>query len=564
MKFCLPKQIADHFIENLKDGTLDLEKLSKMNSSEERRAYLAEFVGNAPSKEVTALFESKLLQKNQEAGMISFIKEVGNLRPTVEKDLISRINKLGKVLTPEEKSAFLQDFVSKKLGTETSFEDAKVISELSKAFQDAKANPNSGEAYGAAKVKLSNFMNDLRIQNEKVSLKETLGNFKTNPLGSTTKQLSNLAGFAKGIKASLDNSAIFRQGWKTLFTNPDIWAKNALQSFKDIAGQIKAGASDNTILDGVKAEIESRVNGRSGLYQKMGLDIGNLEEAFPTSLPEKIPLFGRLYKASETAYTGFLYRMRADIADKMIDKAVASGVDLSVPLQAKSIGTLINSLTGRGNLGSLERVGKQINTIFFSPKMLKSSFDFLTLHSADSMSGFARKQAAINLAKVLSGITTILGTAYALNPKSVETDPRSADFGKIKIGDTRFDVSGGMSSLITLAMREITQSSKSSTTHQVTKLNSGKFGSQTGMDVLTNFTENKLAPMASVMKDLINQKDFNGNKPTVAGETANLVVPLGFQNAWEVLHDPKGANAAATIIADGLGINTNTYSLKKK
>ncbi len=563
MKFCLPKAIADHFIENLKDGTLDLEKLSKMGSSEERRAYIAEFVGNAPSKEVTALFESKLLQKNQEAGMISFIKEVAGLRPTVEKDLISRINKLGRVLTPEEKSAFLQDFVSKKLGTETSFEDAKTISDLSKAFQEAKANPNSGETYGATKVALSNFMNDLKIANEKVGIKQTLGNFKSNPVGTATQQISNLAGFAKGIKASLDDSAIFRQGWKTLFTNPKQWAEEATNSFTNIYKVLSGKASAKELLDAGIAHIQSMPLARDGTFDRMGLDIGNLEESFPTSLPEKIPGFGRLYSASETAYKLFLYNMRAKIANQMVEKAVSSGVDMSIPLQAKSIGTLVNSLTGRGNLGSLERVGKQINTIFFSPKMLKSSFDFLTLHAADEMSGFARKQAAVNLAKVLSGITTILGTAYALDPKSVETDPRSADFGKIRVGDTRFDVSGGMSSLVTLAMREITQSSKSSTTHKVTPLNSGKFGSQTGMDVLVNFGENKLAPMAALMKDLVNQQTFEGTKPTVGGEAANLLLPLGLQNAWEVLHNPNGANAAATIIADGLGISTNTYKRKK-
>ena len=92
--------------------------------------------------------------------------------------------------------------------------------------------------------------------------------------------------------------------------------------------------------------------------------------------------------ASEVAYTGFLYRMRADIADRYVEIAEKNGVDLTDPLETRSIGRLVNSLTGRGDLGSLEKVGKQVNTIFFSPKMVKSQFDFLTVQVMTWLSPF--------------------------------------------------------------------------------------------------------------------------------------------------------------------------------
>ncbi len=559
---CLPKQIADAFIHALKEGKLNPEDLSKMSTAD-RRNYIAQFVGSNAAEPVNLLFEKKLLLKNQNNAMISWVKELTGIKEGVKKDLISRIDRLGEVLTPEDENKFLSDLVADKLGTRTTLEQAKTISELAKKFEEARANPNSGNTYGATQIALNDYLNDIKLANEKETLKQTLGNLKTNPVGTVVGQISKLAGVAKGIKASLDDSALFRQGWKTVFTNPKIWSEEAMNSFSNIIKQLGNKADDKTVLNGGLAEILSRPNSRNGLYDKLGIDIGNLEEAYPTSLPEKIPGFGRLYSASETAYKLFLYNMRAKIADQMIEKATQAGVDLNIPLQAKSIGTLINSLTGRGNLGKFERVAGQINTIFFSPKLLKSSFDFLTLHAADDLSGFARKQAAVNLAKVLSGITTILGIAYAIDPKSVEFDPRSSDFGKIKIGDTRFDVSGGMSSLVTLAMRELSQSSKSSTTGKVTALNSGKFGSQNGMDVLVNFAENKLSPMAGLIKDYVNGEDFNHNKITIQGEAVNLLAPLGIQNAYQTLQDPKGANVALSIIADGLGINTNTYSLNK-
>lgn len=562
---CLPPQLVNKFVNALKEGKLNPEDLAKFETSEARRNYIAQFVGEENSKAVNTLFEQKLLMKNQNSAMITWVKTVAGLKEPVKRDLIARIERLGKVLTPSEQEVFFQDLASQRLGTEVTREQAGVISKLAEDFKKAKADPNSGLKYGATEVALNNYVNEIKLSNSEQSIKETLGLLKKDPVSTTREEISKLAGAAKGIKASLDNSAIFRQGWRTLFTNPKIWADNAVKSFTDIVGQLKVKPNDSTIIDGVKAEIYSRPNARNGTFKNMKLDIGNLEEAFPTALPEKIPLFGRLYKASETAYTGFLYRMRADIADKMIGIATEQGVNLADKKEAESIGKLINSLTGRGYLGSAEKIGKEINTIFFSPKMLKSSFDFLTAHQLQKgVTPFVRKQAATNLVKVIGGIATIMSISETLHPGSIELDPRSADFGKIKIGDTRFSIGGGMESLVTLAARIVQQSTKSSTTGKVTQLGTGKFGSQTGMDVVESFLENKLSPAASVVKDLLKQRDFQGNKLTLGGELSNLIAPLPITNTIEVLQDPNGANAVLTTIADGLGISTNTYPSKRK
>lgn len=578
MSICLPKEIKDTFIRAVKDGRITPEALSNL-SGEERNAFFEQVVGKEAASTVNALFESKLLLKNQEQGFITAIKEVAGLKPAVQKDLISKIQKLGKVLDPAEKEAFMQDLASQKLGTSVTVDEAKKISELATLAKDAKSKitadmPDGSAAridYGTKDIALNNYVNELKLIAQHETPKQTLEKFGKAPLKTLKEQVSQLAGIAKGIKASLDNSAIFRQGWKTLFTNPQIWGDNAAKSFVNIAKQLGKEATDNTVIDGVKAEIISRQNAINGIYKDMKLDIGNLEEAFPTTLPEKIPLFGRLYKASETAYTGFLYKMRADIADKMIQIAKETGVDITNKSELESIGKLVNSLTGRGNLGSLEKVGKDINTVFFSPKMLKANLDFLTAHQLqNNVTPFVRKQAAINLLKVTSGIATILSIAYALDPKSVEWDPRSADFGKIRVGNTRFDVSGGMGSLVTLASRQITSSSKSSTTGKVTKLGERdrtgklKFGTKTRGDVMFDFMENKYAPLASVVKDLRDGQDFNGNKPTLPNELNNLLTPLPIQNLLQSAQDPKHADLLLIGIADGLGISTNTYGNPKK
>lgn len=565
---CLPKKISQNFLQALKAGKLNPEDLSKMSSTD-RRAFISEYVGDGASEAVNVMFEKRLLMKNQNNAMISWVKDVAGLRPQVKRDLISKIEKLDKVLTPEEEVKFLGDLVSDKLGTRTSFEDAKVISELSKNLTEAKKLPMGDINYGIAEVKLNNYINELRLKNDVVSIGDRLIEAKTNLPGAVGRSFKDLADVTKGMKASLDNSAIFRQGWKTMFTNPQIWGTNALKSFKDLGNSF----SGKGVIDGIKAEIYSRANARNGYYKAMKLDVGNLEEAFPTTLPEKIPLLGKLYKASEAAYTGFLYRTRADIADKLIKIAEDQGIDMTQKLQSESIGRLVNSLTGRGNLGPLEKVAGELNTVLFSPKMLKSQIDILTTPlgfdvAGNQVSKFARKEAQKNILKVASGMATILLTAEALRPGSVEWDARSSDFGKIRIGDTRFDMSGGLGSVMVLATRMARSSIKSSTTGKVTELNaknkdgSAKFGSQTKTDVFWNFIENKYSPIASAINQIANQETFEGKKPTVKSIANDIFTPLIVDNLYSSSKEAKAANLLLIGLAETFGISTNTYSNK--
>lgn len=570
MSFCLPKEQTQKFIQALKEGVIDPGKLATMTSAE-RRVFFEKIVGKTDAMEVNALFEGKLLLKNQQAGMIAWAKKISGITEPVRRDIIARVEKMDKILDAGSEDVFLNDLASKKLGTEVTFEEAKTIADISKKILESEKalDPNSPIGspsrieYGANKVALENYINDLKLSNKPTGLKGFSEGFIKNPASAITKIGSDIAGLAKGMKSSLDNSAIFRQGWKTLFTNPGIWADNAVNSFKLIAKQLGNKVTDESVINGIKADIYSRPNSLNNNYRRMKLSIGEGEEAFPLSLPEKIPLFGRLYKASQTSYTGFLYRLRADIADSIIDIAKKNGVDFTDKLQIESMGKLVNSMTGRGNLGSLEKIGKQVNTVFFSPKNFKANLDFLSLHAFDDMSTFARKRAAINLLKVVTGTATILATARAIDEKSVELDPRSSDFGQIRIGNTRFDMSGGMRGLVTLAARIVRGSTKSTTTGKITELNSGKFGSNTLLDLLIEFTEGKLSPASSVIVDLLKGKNFEGEKPTFLGTIKDLVAPGVVTNSMELLDDPKAANFIMASIANGLGISTNTYGKKK-
>src|SRR4051812_11619125 len=106
--FCLHKNDADRFRKALKDGTIDPAHLIEM-TSDERREFFKSIVGKENAQDVNALFESKLLLKNQQAGLINWARKVGGMTPRIRRNILSRIEKMEMVLSAKEEKTFLKD-----------------------------------------------------------------------------------------------------------------------------------------------------------------------------------------------------------------------------------------------------------------------------------------------------------------------------------------------------------------------------------------------------------------------------------------------------------------------
>lgn len=587
MIFCLPKPFANKVKQAIRTGKFNPEKLNKMTSIE-RRKFLSEIVGNENAKQVNLLFEKKLLLKNQERAMYDWAKEITGMSKETKEATLKKIqqtyaDKKRRLYEPKENEKFLNEIVSdvysKKMKTDISLKEAQTITELSADVGTHRTKMNAdftwnnikdAQNFGASKVAFDNYIGALKTEAKKRTLISPLSQKGWERLEAIVEDASIAANFiadnSRAIVASVDNSFWGRQGIKVLFTPKyaRLWGRNFLKSFDDIYKTLRYGeAKGNAIIDATKAEIYARknyLNGRYGLGKK--LDVGIVEEEFPTSLPSKIPVFGRLFKAAEVSYEAGAMRLRVDVADAMYKMAEKTGVDLTSKLETGSINQLVNSMTGRGSLGRVEAIAPIVNKAFFSIKFAKSNLDTLFLsYAGKDISSFARKQAALNLLQITAVIGSILGISKAINNDSVQFDPRSANFGKIKIKNTRFDITGGMGAFLILFSRLATQSTKSSVTGKVTKLGEG-YGTPDGMDVFWNFTENKFSPMFSVIKEIVQQETFEGNKPTVLNQMKNLTVPIIIQEGAEAIQDEKSANLMLILIADGLGISVGTYSLK--
>lgn len=455
--------------------------------------------------------------------------------------------------------------VANKYQATISKEEAEDITKLAKQVAEKKSliKPDSPKGsqerlnYGRALFDFLSYVAEVKKSSQKITWED----FKKRPFYSALMTTAEVSGMFKALKSTGDFSMILGQGFKASPNYFNIWLKNSAQSFVDF---VKTFGKENVERE-IKADILSRPNAVNGIYKKFKLDVYGNEEMYPTSWPEKIPFIGTVFKGFENSFTGFIQKMRADIFDYLYEVFQKSGAE------TEGLGILVNSLMGRGTLPmGLERASGIINKVMFAGKYLMSDVDFLLAHlntqdftTQEKMSPKVRLLAGKHLATTVLATAIILFIAYMINPESVEEDPTSSDFGSIKIGNTRFKVTR-LTNIITLAMRLIKNETTAST-GKIVKLNTGQWGSKTRMEVIGDFFQNRLSPLASIVNDVwLRGTDFRGENPTVKKIAENAVAPFPVSSTKELLEEPNKAVMLAGLVTNALGISTNTYPGESK
>ena len=237
------------------------------------------------------------------------------------------------------------------------------------------------------------------------------------------------------------------------------------------------------------------------------------EDFIGSNLAEKIPIIGAGVRASNRAAVGFLNKIRADVFDDIAKHWGRVGGDIADPVFTKELADLVNRGTGRGTLPKKwDRALPFFSTFLFSPRLQAARVQMLNpvyyskaVFAKDPAVRFVRKEAL----KSAMSYAAIAGSALALLKYAgadVEPDPRSADWGKIRIGDTRYDLFGGFQQYLRLGAQLIpnfgTQlpvgAVKSTRTGQVREYDKG-FHAPNRLAQLTDFMENKLAPVPELI-----------------------------------------------------------------
>jgi hypothetical protein len=190
----------------------------------------------------------------------------------------------------------------------------------------------------------------------------------------------------------------------------------------------------------------------------------------------------------------------------------------------------------------------------FSPRFVASRFQFINPATYAKMSPVARK---IALRKAL-GFLTVTASALTMAKTSgvadVDLNPESSDFGKIRVGNTRYDLWAG----------------EQQTARFLYRMGKGFYNNMTGgknemfdepVQVATQFLRSKLAPVPSFVWSAGSGKDFKGDKFAPGSAAAELVVPIMAKDLVEAFNE-EGKTGILKTAPGIFGVGVTTYTDK--
>ena len=233
--------------------------------------------------------------------------------------------------------------------------------------------------------------------------------------------------------------------------------------------------------------------------------IATKEEAFLSNLARMIP--GA--KASERAYTGFLNKLRFDTMDNYVRNLEwnlgrklnprANPEDLE---KLKAIADFVNDATGRGKLpwddaqGRGRMVTNFLNIAFWSPRFFTSrvmlpvsSFKAAKAMGKSTPEAIMGSVARTMVSWIGASVSALIMFKYLVPGADADINPRSSNFGKIKIGNSYIDIWAGYGPIVRAA---IALSGVDKVTSTGKYIERGPL--EDAKDVMGRFTQSKFSP----------------------------------------------------------------------
>lgn len=367
----------------------------------------------------------------------------------------------------------------------------------------------------------------------------------------------------KSFLASIDMSAPFRQGFILTVSDPKSGARSFGEMFRQAFSEQKA----NEWLLRLRETDAYAVMKNAKLYLAEPTTRHTArEEQFLSNFASKLPIIGPAIKASERAYTGFLNKLRADVFTNGADRLREQGITPeNNPEAYKALASFINNATGRGNLGGAEAAAPVLNALFFSPRYVASRINLLNPVTYAKMPAPVRKMALKSMAAYVGFNVMLLAIAdAAFDDLEVEWDPRSTDFGKFRVGDTRYDPWAGFQQVVRFVAQMVSGQRKSTKTGEISEINGIKFPFETRADVALRFIRSKLSPSAATIANVLAGEDMVGNEVTLKTEVAKNIIPLYLQDMQSVYQEDGATGIVTTFIPAFFGVGVQSYGEKTK
>jgi hypothetical protein len=364
--------------------------------------------------------------------------------------------------------------------------------------------------------------------------------------------LGNALNLPRALVASMDFSIPLRQAlflihrkewWRSL---PSMFRYAGSKSaFDDLSETISNDSMYDTAI-------------RSGLsLSNMGSKFGGREEFASSQWADHIPLVA----GSNRGAVGYLNKLRFDVFKNLVNNLPDGHTEAEV----KALASYVNAATGRGDMWEfLEKSSPVLNAGFFSPRLNASRFKIASVpfdpRTYLTMPASARKEYTKSILAV-GGTALLINTLAGMGGADTEKDARSSDFGKIKVGDTRYDILGGEGQVITLAAR-IAQNSYKTQMGEVKEYGNGP-NQKTQLDAIGKFATNKAAPVASFFLDYFRGEDAVGKK--FKGDEAVLqrFIPMFLRDVYTSMQEHGVAEGVARSAPGLFGVGVQTYNQVK-
>lgn len=400
---------------------------------------------------------------------------------------------------------------------------------------------------------------NLITKSEIANLKAVFGTGLTRALArkasiaSITQDMTlEVFNFPRAVMASGDLSAGGRQGIIFSVSHP-------IASMKAAGRSVRAAISLK-YADDIERVTKSSRWGR--LADKFGVHssptgfatrLSAKEEVYMSRIAEKFPLVAQ----SERAFTTFLNQQRREVFTLQAKKWIRRGITPSNnPKVFQDYATFVNHATGRGSFkGMKPGLLTAMNATFFSPRFQISRVQVMGDLISPKTTWAARKVIARDLAEFYATGMGIMGMAKA-GGAEVEMDWRSSDFGKIKVGDTRYNYWGAFQPLARLSGQMFSGEVKQTGTKKLKKKDRD--------EILLGFLRTKLAPTPSRIVDVAVGETFLGEpvEPTKEFITKTAYESLMFLfvqdavDAWRFQGVDAQFPLSATLAFTGIGVQT--------
>lgn len=394
-----------------------------------------------------------------------------------------------------------------------------------------------------------------RLENKQIEIakkKSEIKNLIENMRPWTTKRkLKEITASAKAIAATADISFTLRQNfWQVAANFIPHPVKTTSIMAKSLGAFLNEHSSDqiaNSLRNAENAELYD-------LYGVKILDAGSVDaqmqsEVFRGKFIENYKIFGkqnplgRLMRASSRHSVAIGNLFRTSAFDQFVsDNQNATSEELA------AMADYINKSTGIGDISKLGPVINYLNEVMFSPKFVASRFQTPWAIVKYRNLPRVRKQIARDMVNVVSTGGLVLFLA-ALAGADVEwEDPESADWGKIRVGNTRVDIWGGFQQPARL----------------ITRLSAGRFTRESirdfdPLEMVGRFSMYKAAPAVTIPHELWTGSTMVGEETAWNETLLRSMFPLVTRDIYDAAREGGLGTAAAVGTLGVLGVGVGVY-----